>query len=64
MEECSESNEEQFYFSPVVWVAIFFLPPLFIAYAKRTALRWPRSKQTHPPRAVQHLGKANAFSFI
>lgn len=60
--ECSESNEEQFYFSTFVRVAIFFLPPLFISCARRAALQWPSSKQIHSqPSGQASRGKASAF---
>lgn len=62
--EWSESNEEQFYFSTVVWVAIFFSLLSLFHVLKEKPLNGHVPSRYIPSSAVRLLGKTNAFSGI
>lgn len=59
--EWSESNEEQFYFSTVLWVAVFFpFLSLFHLLRDQSLAGYVPGKYLSD-RAATHLGKTNAF---
>lgn len=62
--EWSESNEEQFYFSTVVGVAILFSFLSLFRDLEKQPLDGHVSSSFIPNRAARHLGESNAFSSI
>ena len=62
--EWSESNEEQFYFSTVVRVAIFFSFLSLFHDLEEQSLDGHVSSSFTPSRAARHLGEANAPSIL